>query len=96
VPSALPNAVFSYPNPSTSGQPLTFVFSPSQGASLLFYDWSGRKVFELPAGAVKAAAGIARWDGKGPSGQGLPSGPYFVVVRIDSGAIRGKFTVLKP
>ncbi len=91
-----PGAIFSYPNPAVPGGAVTFVFAPTARAVLRIYDWSGRKVLELPESAVNPGAGIARWDGRDLGGKDFASGSYFVVLRGEAGTIRGKFTVLRP
>jgi hypothetical protein len=96
APAPLSGAIYSYPNPVLPGQIVTFIFAPSARASLKIYDWSGRKILELPETSVQAFKGSARWDGRDLDGHDFASGAYFVVLKSDAGSLSGKFSVLRP
>jgi hypothetical protein len=94
TPAGGSGALLCIPNPLNPGSGGAFVFSPAIQAALSIYDWSGRRVMELPAASISAAQGRASWDGRDSSGRDLASGLYFVLLHTPDGRSTAKFTIL--
>jgi hypothetical protein len=87
--------IFSYPNPFVPGAALlTFRFDAATQVDVAIYDWSGRKVFDLPAANIQAAQGVAFWDGRLADGQFAAPGLYFVVLKGSQGRATRKLTII--
>lgn len=92
----VPGQVYSYPNPAVPGRTLTAVFEPCAGAEISVYDWAGHRLLDLPQAQVQASLGLATWNALDASGQPLPSGLYFLVLRTGPQTLVHKFSVLRP
>ena len=71
-----------YPDPAIDGVSCEMEFVRSCRISLNVYDQAGRKVKKIYQGSIGAGKNIFNWDGKDEQNKVVPSGPYFVKVRV--------------
>ena len=88
---ALANA----PNPFSSSTKIMVNLPGKRIVTISIFDVSGRKVRDLFSGEVEAGRNAFDWDGRGSSGETLPSGVYFCALRIDSALFSSKMLKLR-
>jgi hypothetical protein len=84
-----------YPNPFSGQSSLSFTLDNPVALSVRVYDVSGRMVREL---ARSTASGFTRytWDGRDATGRQLPSGIYYMEVRlVNQPAVRRSVVILR-
>jgi len=72
------------PNPSTGFVSIRFFLPHSRVFSLGVYDRAGRTVKKFRDNVLPAGGHEIFWDGKADNGESLPSGVYFVRLRVDN------------
>ncbi len=83
--SAAPNIaglIKAYPNPFNQKVSIEFKLLKKGPTSLGIYDLAGRRIVSLVNGEINSGKHVAVWDGRGVSGQALPSGIYWA--RLDA------------
>jgi len=80
----------SYPNPFCSSTSIRYSIAKSGQVKLKIYNVAGQLVKTLVNGEQKAGTYKIKWDGKDEEGRLLPSGIYFVELKVDD-----KFTKTK-
>jgi hypothetical protein len=70
------------PNPFGSSTEIEFVLGQPGRADVSVYDVSGRRVARLVNESYPAGAHRVTWDGRGSDGGRLPSGVYFIKLRV--------------
>lgn len=84
-PGTLTTALMgSSPNPFRNATQIRYALGSPASVQLVILDVTGRCVRNLVAGQSPPGFYTARWDGRGPGGIILPSGPYFY--RLSSGS----------
>ncbi|MGE4169736.1 MAG: S8 family serine peptidase [Candidatus Margulisiibacteriota bacterium] len=91
--------VLNFPNPvPASGTTFGFSANSTGTLELLIFDTRGTQVKRLN-GVVLATYNTYAWDGKSESGEVLPNGTYFYVVKADLGTktlkAKGKLAILR-
>ena len=69
------------PNPARYGSDISFTLAAQTRVQVVLHDVSGRRVRELFDASLAAGEQQLHWDGRDTSGQRVPPGTYFVVVR---------------
>ena len=76
-----------WPNPAVRAARVAFELGSEQATSILVYDVAGRQVRRLAEKAQgHAGRNEAAWDLRDDQGRAVPSGLYFVQVRVDGDA----------
>ncbi len=85
------------PNPIRSGSPLAIACDvPASGRVLLrLFDINGRSVMTLAAGQRTAGTHALTWDGRGPAGEPLAAGIYFLRLAGSGGQATQKLVLLR-
>jgi len=80
----LPQSVIrrTYPNPSAGDTNVDFFLEAVSVVELDVYDVAGRRVRTLFVGTLPAGEHAARWDGRDASGSAVPSGAYFIRLKV--------------
>ncbi len=73
-----------YPNPFNAASTINFELDASGYTLLTIYDIQGREVMHRSLGHKSAGSHSYQWSGVDQSGNGLPSGPYFVRLTQDN------------
>jgi hypothetical protein len=81
------------PNPFRHTTAIRFDLERGQEVSLAVYNAAGRKVRQLAHGTFPAGSHVVSWDGTDDSGNRLPTGVYFNLMRV-GGTQRGKQIVI--
>lgn len=85
-----------YPNPSFGDVQIKFSLAKAERVNLSIFDENGRLVRQLLAANLIPAGDFQLvWDGKGPGGQGLPSGIYFWKLSGENGLGSGGKLILQ-
>jgi hypothetical protein len=89
-------AVDNYPNPFTGQTTVRVHGREGARAELSVFDAAGRRVAELFPGEVMTCdEQDVSWDGRGDSGRALPSGVYFVRLRVAGVVQTRKITLVR-
>ncbi len=83
------------PNPFQSRTTVRYHIPAATQISLRVYDSSGRLVNRLQDGTRPAGSYSATWDGKGTSGEQLPSGIYFCRLQAGDATATRKMVLLR-
>lgn len=84
-----------YPNPFNLGTKIEFQSLINIPAEIIIYNILGQKVKMLFNGVASIGKNTKRWDSKNDSGQIVPSGPYFYVLRIQGNIFSKKMILIK-
>jgi hypothetical protein len=84
-----------YPNPFNLATTVRFSLADPVFAELTVLDAAGRKVITLSGGRLSAGMHRTVWDGKGDSGNVMPSGIYFCRLKADGRTAVIKMVLLK-
>jgi hypothetical protein len=89
-------AVDNYPNPFTGQTTVRVHGREGARAELSVFDAAGRRVAELfPSEVMSCDEEDVSWDGSGDSGRALPSGVYFVRLRVAGAVQTRKITLVR-
>ena len=90
-----PGAIFrgSYPNPSWAGVRVHFSSAKQTAGALELFDAEGRQVRTVPIQCRKGE-NVFAFDGKTPSGSVLPSGVYFLRLKVGDRVLGSKKMVV--
>jgi len=83
------------PNPFTDEVTLRFDLPTSQPVELAIYDLRGRAVRRLVNGTVERGRCEAIWDGRDALGEPVPSGVYFVRLRVGGTEVAAKLLLVR-
>jgi hypothetical protein len=92
LPTGLADVRLSVPNPYQANQWITMESAFSGDALISVYDAVGRRVRLLFSAPISKGRQTMRWDGRGESGDPMPSGVYFVQASL--GAVRTQRTLI--
>lgn len=84
-----------YPNPFNGTTTISFHLPTILPAKLSIYSIDGRRVRQFPQRIYVKGANKIRWDGKNDKGAELPSGVYFVQLKVENFSRVKKITLLK-
>jgi len=71
-----------YPNPFNFATRIRYRLKRDGQVELAIYNLQGQRVKTLVSGFSTAGGNAVSWDGRDDSGQGVPSGLYFVRLRV--------------
>jgi len=98
VTPAIPQQVTlypNYPNPFNPSTTLSFFLPQDEKISLTLYNILGQRVATLLTGIFPSGQHTVRWDGKGDSGEMLPSGIYLVHLAAGSRLLTQKIALVR-
>lgn len=84
-----------YPNPFNATTTISFQLPSTLPARLSIYSVDGRRVKQFPQRIYDEGTNTIRWDGKNNKGAELPSGIYFVQLKVEKFSRVQKITLLK-
>lgn len=95
-PLPVDSGIFSVaPNPFGVSTRIEFAVPPGGAVvRLSLHDVAGREIAVLREGAAQAGRNEAGWDGRDSRGRRLPSGVYFVKLRVGARQLDGKIVLL--
>ncbi len=84
-----------YPNPFNPMVTIPFVLYGSGHVELSIYDAAGRRVDRLIDEALPAGRHNLRWHGVDMRGRRIPSGTYFIRLKIGNAVSTGKIALVR-
>ena len=84
-----------FANPALREAALRFELPRTGDVSLKIYDHQGRCVSTLVDGPMDAGSHPAAWAGRGPDGSPLPTGIYYVRLRLDDRQVKQPLLLLR-
>jgi len=95
APDQLLDVEVVFPNPFNPPVTLSFTLYEEADVSLMMHDITGRRVRSFPTRTLGAGWHDLPWTGTGDNGEALPSGVYFVNLRVGDRTWGQRITLLR-